>query len=139
MFREIPFAAYPSRSTQEAVPGARTDVDESVAKRIWDLENSIRRFVVSELSAVSSTWWEERVSREIGSGAELRRRNELESALGGVALHPIAYLSLGELFDVVLSQKNWNEVFAVRLTSSDTALRELSSSVTTVRNRYSLP
>lgn len=103
---------------------------------IFEIENRLRRKIVEELGAVDETWWPSRIPNEFVAGAELRRRTELDSAAApDKEQHPLMYLSMGELFEVILLNENWTQVFGITMHRSREMVRAAGRDVMAVRNK----
>jgi hypothetical protein len=108
----------------------------NAAKILYAAENELRKKVGDWLSAVDQAWWPSRVSEAVVAEAELRRRSELESSVApDREPHPVLYLTLGELFDIISSNTNWQQVFRVRFGLSRARFLDAASCITGVRNK----
>jgi hypothetical protein len=105
-------------------------------KLMFYAENLLRRRVGESLSEIDQAWWPSRIPDSLVAEAELRRRAEIESAAAPTYdAHPIGYLTLGELIDVISSQPNWDQVFRVRFGMTRRAFEDAMSDVTVIRNK----
>jgi hypothetical protein len=103
---------------------------------LFRAENRLRRIVGSALAEVEDTWWPSRFPTNIVREVEQRRKSEADSTAPASAdVHPIAYLTFGELVDSVLEESNWEQIFRVRLGLSRDAFTQAASVITTVRNK----
>lgn len=106
------------------------------AKTLFAAENCLRSRVATWLAEVDQTWWPSRVPESLVGEAELRRRVEMDSpAAPPQEQHPILYLTLRELVDVILMRSNWDEVFRVQFGISREAFERAVADVTVVRNK----
>ena len=80
---------------------ARLPSDEHIAcvRLLWTVENTLRALIVTELHAVSSTWWNDILPEQMRAEAELRLTTESDESAREAQVHPISFLTLGELFD----------------------------------------
>jgi hypothetical protein len=116
-----------------APPYEQTVMDE--AHRVaFEAENQLRLLVVQNLGSGDEAWWTNCVPPEVRGKAEGRQEKDWEaSAAGEDTLHPIAYLHLGEVFDLVY--QHWQQVFRPAFGLSESAVSELAGRFETCRNR----
>jgi Swt1-like HEPN len=106
------------------------------AASLFRIENRLREVVAEALSQVEGTWWPSRFPAALVREADQRRQSEAESpAPISFDLHPLAFLDLGELVDVILEEANWEQVFKVRFGLSRDAFSQAMTAVTAVRNK----
>jgi hypothetical protein len=112
------------------------DEHNEAAALLYGVENRLRRLIAETLGAIDAAWWPARVPTEFVAEAELRRRAELDSAAAADSdYHPILYLSLGELFDLIWKRENWDQAFSVRIHRTLPMARDSARDVTAVRNK----
>jgi hypothetical protein len=122
------------------VPEVRIPVDEPLdharaSELLYTIENAMRQQVVARLTAADDLWWSNRVPAQLIIDAEGRRRSEAESGATAGAFHPIMFLTLGELFDVMLERRNWEEVFQLTTGMTREALESHRRLIVAVRNK----
>jgi hypothetical protein len=122
------------------VPEVRIPVDEPLehlqaSRLLYQIENAMRRLVVGRLAAADDLWWSNRVPAQLLTDAEGRRASEAESGASAEAFHPIMFLSLGELFDVLLENRNWEEVFGLAVGLSRESVQAHQRTIIAVRNK----
>jgi hypothetical protein len=106
------------------------------ATQLFRVENRLRRVVGNALGEVEETWWPSRIPPTLVREVEQARRAEEESpAPPASEVHPIAYLSLGELFEVMLEDANWQQVFRIRLGITRDAFSQTAASLRAIRNK----
>jgi hypothetical protein len=116
------------------VPTGKPGLHAEAASLLYTTENRLRARVAEWLGEVDRTWWPNRVGEQLAALAESRRQSEMESqAAPKEELHPIMYLHLGEVFDVIASEINWEQVFRVRLAMTREALYEEADALGKVR------
>jgi hypothetical protein len=103
---------------------------------MYEVENRLRARVAESLSSEDDDWWTSRIPSSIAAKAEARRAAERESPAAGVgSMHPIMYLELGELADVIRDENNWRPVFGVRFALDRAEFDDALRRVTSVRNK----
>jgi Cdc6-like AAA superfamily ATPase len=103
---------------------------------LFRAENRLRRNVGYWLGEVEETWWPSRFDDSLVREVEERRRAEADSpAPSATDIHPIGYLTLGELFDLILTQANWEQVFRVRIGLTRDAFNRAAATILAVRNK----
>lgn len=106
------------------------------AQHLFRVENRLRRIVGGALALVEETWWPSRFPASVVREVEQRRKGEADSAAPMAnEVHPIAYLTFGELVDVILANANWEQVFRVRLSMSRDGFSQAASAIGAVRNK----
>jgi hypothetical protein len=124
------------RAPSPRVPTNAPDCHAVSAAFFYTIENRLREIIVEALGAVDRTWWQTRVPSTYIGEAESRRTAELKSATTPTrGAHPIMFLSLGELFEIVLTRENWDQVFAVRVRRTPDVVRTASRDLLAVRNK----
>jgi hypothetical protein len=124
------------RAPAPQVPINAPDRHGDAAALFYVLENQLREMIVEALGAVDRAWWQTRVPPNLIGEAESRRTAEFESAATPTGEgHPIMFLSLGELFDIVLAADNWGQVFGIRIRRSADVARAASRDLIAVRNK----
>lgn len=124
------------RAPDPQIPTTAPDHHESAAALFYVLENRLRETIIDALGAVDRAWWQTRVPPNLIGDAESRRTAEFESAVTPTGeSHPVMFLSLGELFDVVLASDNWGQVFRIRMRRSAEVVRAASRDLIAVRNK----
>lgn len=107
------------------------------ARLLYRVENTLRLRLVEGLESIDPFWWPTRVAdREVVAGAELRRTAEADSALApSEGLHPIMYIDLNDLFEIMAEAQNWTEVVSIRTGLTAAAFAELRGTIVSVRNK----
>jgi hypothetical protein len=103
---------------------------------VYRIENALRELVGKRLAEMDSAWWATRVPTALAGEAESRR--EAEADLLGPEdgrLHPIMYLSLGELFDLIQLEDNWEHVFTFAFAMGRDGVADVGRRLSAVRNR----
>jgi hypothetical protein len=127
-----PFLAAPPFAVTEEP----SDEHAEAAKSLFRAENSLRRVVGSALAEIEDTWWPSRFPASVVREVEQRRKAEADSPAPARAdVHPIAYLTFGELVDSILDESNWEQVFRVKLGLTRDAFTNTTAAITTVRNK----
>jgi hypothetical protein len=118
------------------VPAADSRCLSDAAWMLYEAENALRKLIIETLGALDAAWWPGRVPAEFAAAAELRRRAEFDSsAVPDHDFHPIMYLTLGELFEIVLSSENWEHAFSVALRRTAAMTRDAAGDMLAVRNK----
>jgi hypothetical protein len=116
------------------VPADRPGRHVEAASLLYAIENRLRARVAEWLGEVDRAWWPNRVGDQPAAHAESRRQDEMESQVAPQdELHPIMYMHLGEVFDVIASELNWEQVFRVRLPVTREAVKEEAEAIGKVR------
>jgi hypothetical protein len=103
---------------------------------LFRVENRLRELVGRALSQVEETWWPSRFPAALVNEVGQRRQGEANShAPASVEMHPLAYLTLGELFDSISEETNWEQVFKIRLGMRREAFAQATAAITAVRNK----
>jgi hypothetical protein len=125
-----------------SVPETYSRQQADAAALLFVFENSLRARVSRLLSTIDADWWPTRIpSPEIVGHAEARQEREMASRLPpATELHPLLYTNVGELFDIVGSEPNWGEIFALGLAPRGRKLErgtyeDFKSDVLLVRNK----
>lgn len=106
------------------------------ARELFRAENRLRRKVGDWLGEVEETWWPSRFDDSLVREVEQRRRAEADSpAPSTTDVHPIGYLTFGELVDAILAQANWEQVFRVRIGMTREAINQAVAVILAVRNK----
>jgi hypothetical protein len=100
---------------------------------VFDAENRLRERVVASLAAIDPMWWSSRVPPEIRGKAQGRLEAESELVADTGSLHPISYLNIGELFDIIYM--HWREVFEPVFDLEQKGLEGLVGRFELLRNR----
>lgn len=118
------------------VPSRAPDQHPVAGALMYEFENGLRARVVESLSATDRDWWTSKVPEAIAVKAESKRSAERELSTGASASwHPICYLELGELADVIKTDANWRQVFGVSFRIERDEFSGIMSRVASVRNK----
>jgi len=116
------------------VPKYEQAVMDDAHRVAFEAENQLRRLVAENLGSSDDTWWTNCVPPEVRGKAEGRyEEDRVASAVGEAALHPIAYLTLGEVFDLLF--QHWTLVFRPAFGMTEQSARELAARFESCRNR----
>jgi len=136
LLRAIPDLRLFLRVQEVEVETEPTEHHGLAAATLFCVENLLRRRIGLWLEEIDQAWWPGRVPESLVAAAELRRRSELESSVcPEVEPHPILYLTVGEMCDLVMSQENWDQVFRVRFGMTRSAFEETKKDLLAVRNK----
>jgi len=136
LLRETPAVRQFVRAPKPAIATIPSREQAQCAQDIYAIENRLRALICESLGAIDRAWWRTRVPTTMLGEAESRRNAEIESqAASEQDLHPIMYLTLGELFEIVLSKENWSGVFAIEMKRSAEMMRGVSRDLVAVRNK----
>jgi hypothetical protein len=106
------------------------------ARILFRGENRLRRKVGEWFGEVEETWWPSRFPPPLVREIEQRRRAEAESpAPSATDVHPLAYFSFGELVDTIAEERNWDEVFRLRIGLTRDAFTTAIAAIVAVRNK----
>jgi hypothetical protein len=134
VMREASAAKHFLRAPVATIPTGSPGKHAEAATLLYEIENRLRERVASFLGEVDRAWWPNRVGEKIAASAESRRQDEMDTRVAPVEeLHPVMYLHLMEVIDIIVSDVNWNQVFRVRLPISREAFREEARVVGAVR------
>lgn len=98
--------------------------------------NRLHKLVAENLADVDLGWWLSRVPPELRGAAEGRHDSEGEvMAVEDVRMHPVMYLSLGELFDLIYVRENWDGVFRAVFHVKRAGVEESARRLIALRNR----
>jgi len=120
------------------VPTLAPDQHSVAAALMYGFENGLRARVVESLSATDRDWWTSRVPEGTAADAESRRSDEHDRELSAGPLpswHPVLYLHMAELEDVINSHANWRQVFGVSFGIDRDEFREIMGRVRSIRNK----
>ena len=121
------------------VPDYDPDVMGEAARLIFDAENRLRKLVAESLAEAEpdgdGAWWINRVPPELRGDAEARRDAEGEVLAADAPLHPVMYLSLGELFELIRAKENWNRIFRAVFPVGRAGFEESAGRLAALRNR----
>jgi hypothetical protein len=124
------------RAPEVAIPTLTPGEHAQAAAVLYGIENRLREFIVDALRVVDRAWWPTRIPVTLVGEAESRRRQEMESpSAPDDEMHPIMYLTLGELVDVMFRAENWDDVFNLRLRRPVEATRAAAQDISAVRNK----
>lgn len=99
---------------------------------LFEFEQQLRSFVENQLTELAGQgWWRQRVPGEIKNVAQ--QLKNLRETGNANRLHPIHYLTLGQLVEVILTSNNWAEAFESVFRKQD-HLRTLFYYISVVRN-----
>lgn len=136
LLRKAPAVRQFLRAPATKIPTTAPDQHDEGARIFYLIENRLRELIVQSLGSVDRAWWQTRVPSTFIGEAETRRSAELESpAAPEQEPHPIMFLSLGELFEIVQMKENWTQVFAVRLRRTAELVRDAARDLVAVRNK----
>jgi hypothetical protein len=123
------------RTPSVEIPDTPGPLGETV-EEIFRFENHLRRAVADNLADHDNAWWATRIPPELAGEAEARRRTEA-NLLGqeDAALHPLMYLGLGEIFDIVFERPNWDQVFRVVTGLNLEGAQDTARRLVAIRNR----
>jgi hypothetical protein len=123
------------RAPDIVIPTGAGQPFNEAARLLFHLENQLRSVVAQELQEIDSAWWPARFPPELVASAESRRLAERESPVSSDAeLHPILYVTLGELTGAIREKQNWT-VLSVALGVSGGSFDECMRIVSLVRNK----
>jgi hypothetical protein len=106
------------------------------AQCLFRSENRLRRLVGTALADFEEMSWPSRFPASVVREVEQRRESEGDSlAPPSAEVHPIAYLTFGELVDSILQEANWEQVFRLRLGMSRDAFTHAALAIMAVRNK----
>jgi hypothetical protein len=123
------------RVPDAAIPTGAPDHHAGAAALLYVIENRLRELVVERLSRLDPLWWSTCVPEETIAAAESRRRAEADAPASVTQLHPIMYLSLGELIGILEYGRNWQEVFRLATGRTRQALEAPRGMLIAVRNK----
>ena len=122
--------------TPEVPAGPASDEFSRACALLWWYENRLREAVVESLAPADPAWWPSLIPPEIATGAEARRSNEMAGPVPSTDRgHPILFVSLAELFQIIQARNNWREIFRVALGRTATVVEEAGRVMTAVRNK----
>jgi hypothetical protein len=126
------FVRVPLSNLETPEPGRHAEA----SSLLFEAENCLRTLIVQALSGLDRAWWTTRVDSKMSADAESRRRAESDSVAAPESeLHPMMYLSLGELFTITLEGANWRDAFRTRFRVSHHKMQELIGEVLAIRNK----
>lgn len=99
------------------------------------LEGELRHCIELRLSSLDPNWWEDRVPPLVRGRAERRRtqREKVWPWLNGSEQSIVNYLSFPEYADVILDNRNWEQIFVMVFKDAD-ALRVKLRELEPIRN-----
>ncbi len=99
-------------------------------------ENALRKLVAEGLAETGDAWWIDKVPPELRGAAEGRRDGEGEVlSVEDMQLHPVMYLSLGELIELIRARENWDSVFRAAFPVRRASFEESARRLAALRNR----
>jgi hypothetical protein len=122
------------------VPDYDAELMGEAARLLFEAENRLRKLVAESLADAEpggdDAWWVSRVPPELRGDAEARRDAEGEVlAVEDTRLHPVMYLSLGELLELIRVSENWDRIFRAVLPIGRSGFEESARRLTALRNR----
>jgi hypothetical protein len=123
------------RTPKTAIPTDLPEHHAAAAVSLYLAENRLRALVVDSLMRLDQFWWTARVPEELVVKAESRHRDEEAATASAEQLHPIMYLSLGEVLEILQYGENWDEVFRLSTGRSRDALGADRDMLIAVRNK----
>jgi hypothetical protein len=134
IMRESSAARHFLRAPLAEIPISDAGRHTEAAALLYGVENRLRQKVAECLGEVDRAWWPNRVSDKIAAQAESRRQDEMESLVAPLPEpHPIMYLHITEIFDVIMLDSNWTQVFRVRLPLAKQAVRTEAEMINKIR------
>jgi len=124
-------AAAPSIS----IPSYDVEIMDAGWRCLFFSENQLRRFVADRLHAVDDAWWLLHVPPVVRGAAEGRKKGEIIIAASEeVQRHPLMYLTLSEVFELIYA--NWDRVFGSAFAPlSKGVVHEMATKFEAIRNR----
>jgi len=82
-------------------------------KKMFDLENKLRRIIQTRLEKITADWWKKRVPPDVRQNAESKKsRNEVQWPWHDQKdLHPIFYLDFTDYVKIIRKRDNWKHAF----------------------------
>jgi hypothetical protein len=122
-------------SPSMSLPSYDAAIMDACWRCLFFSENQLRQLVAERLRAVDEAWWILHVPPEVRGAAEGRKKGEsIIAASEEGQSHPLMYLTLNELFELIFA--HWDRVFATAFSPlSQGAVREMASKVEAIRNR----
>ena len=122
------------------VPAYDAELMGEAARLLFEAENRLRKLVAESLADAEpggdDAWWVSRVPPELRGDAEARRDAEGEMlAVEDTRLHPVMYLSLGELLELIRVKENWDRIFRAVFPIGRSGFEESARRLTALRNR----
>lgn len=118
------------------IPDYDQEVMSEAVRLLFVAENRLRKLVAESLTDVDPAWWISQVPPELRGAAEGRRDSEGEIlSIEDMHLHPVMYLNLGEMLDLIYKKENWDTVFRVVFPMGKTTVEEDSRRFNALRNR----
>jgi len=95
-------------------PGVPKNTPEQNSKILYELENNLRKCIVTGLRKVWGTeWWKKGVSDDIRQNADVRRKNRsLPAHYPKKAYSEIYYIDFADYKKIILRSGNWNKIFS---------------------------
>ncbi len=117
------------------IPDFESKVMDAAWRCLFFSENALRKLVVDRLEATNAAWWILDVSPQVRAAAEGRRKADGAVAASEEPItHPIMYLTVSELFDVLFGA--WDRVFAAVFSPvPKQTLQTMAREFEAVRNR----
>jgi len=118
-----------------AIPSYDAAVMDACWRCLFFSENQLRQLVAERLGAVDDAWWILHVPPPVRGAAEGRRKGEVIIAASEEdQSHPLMYLTLSELFELIFA--NWDRVFGAAFSPlTIDAVQEMAQKVEKIRNR----
>jgi hypothetical protein len=117
------------------MPSYDAEVMDACWRCLFFSENQLRQLVAERLRAVDDAWWILHVPPEMRAAAEGRKKREVTIAASEEdQSHPLMYLTISELFELIFA--NWNRVLGAAFAPlSRGAVEETAVKVEAIRNR----
>jgi len=118
-----------------SIPSYDAEIMDACWRCLFLSENQLRWFVAERLRAVDDAWWLLHVPPEVRGAAEGRKKGEVIIAASEEGQrHPLMYLTLSELFELIFA--NWDRIFGAAFSPlSKGAVQEMAAKVEVIRNR----
>lgn len=100
------------------------------------VENRLREMFVSGMEESEATWWETRMPPELVGSVQVRQQAEMD-VLGAdePSLHPVLFMSLGEILDQMIRSENWERSFRLVFPVTKDGFCDAARRLKAVRNR----
>jgi hypothetical protein len=135
LLRDVAGIAEVVSSPKMEVPNYDSKLMDAAWRCLFFSENALRKLAADRLGEINPAWWILDVPPRVRAAAEGRRKGDgMVAAIDEPSIHPVMYLTVNELFEIILTR--WDRVFAsVFHPLSEDAFRESARDFETVRNR----
>lgn len=119
------------------IPTHAPDSHGEAAASLYLVENSLRAKIMSWLDEHDPRWWPQRIPDRLRDAERLWLGERSSRFPPATRLHPIMYLTMGELLLIPEASNNWPDVFQSRWRIELSAFQAIRDDLLAIRNKVS--